>query len=569
MRSAAAALALAFLTACSDGGQTPPTFRTSVLLVTIDTLRADRLGCYGDAKARTPVLDAFARKATLFENAFSPAPITLPAHATMLTGLLPPSTGVRGNGGFALPAGIPTLAETLQARGRHTAAFLGGFPLSRRYGLTRGFHRYDDTFARAPGVHYELAERRADAVVDAALHWLAGEPGPVFVWVHLFDPHAPYDPPAAYATGDAYRDEIAAVDSALGRLLKTWDERGASVAVVTSDHGEAFGEHGEWSHGLLLHDTTLRVPLLIRGAGFPVGGRVKGPVGLADLAATILDGAGEAPSLPGASLRGRLGEGAGAARLYAETFLPRQDFGWSELVSWREGHWKYVRAPRPELFDLAKDPGETNNLALQQADTARRLADALERALAGMPKRDSRKAVEADASERLRALGYVQGPGGKGSGADPKDKLELARKIAAATGPFKDHADAARAYRELLRLDPENPLLNFRLADALLRSGRAEESLPYFRRVASGTPRTAEAHVGLAAALAQLERLDEAKAALEAGLAIEPLNAQAHYNLGEIARVNGQLAVARRHYEAARADAITGERARARLQELK
>src|SRR5262245_39293477 len=339
--------ALALLMACG-GGRTPPVVqRTSVLLVTIDTLRADRLGCYGDTQARTPALDTFARKATLFENAFSPAPITLPAHATMLTGLMPPSTGVRGNGGFALPADVPTLAETLQARGRHTAAFVGGFPLARRYGLARGFHRYDDTLQRAPGVHFELAERRGDAVVDAALQWLAGEPGPVFVWVHLFDPHAPYDPPAAFKTDDAYRDEIAAADAALGRLLKTWDARGDSVSVVTSDHGEAFGEHGESSHGLLLHDTTLRVPLLLRGGGFPGGRRVPGAVGLVDLAASVLDAAGEAPSLPGASLRGRLGEGAGAARLYAETLLPRLEFGWSELQSWREGDWKYVRAPRP------------------------------------------------------------------------------------------------------------------------------------------------------------------------------------------------------------------------------
>jgi hypothetical protein len=371
----------------------------------------------------------------------------------------------------------------------------------------------------------------------------------VFVWVHLFDPHAPYDPPAAFATGDGYRDEIAATDAALGRLLNAWDARGDSVSVVTSDHGEAFGEHGESSHGLLLYDTTLRVPLLVRGGGFPGGRRVAGAVGLADLAATVLDAASEPPSLPGASLRGRLGGGAGAARLYAETRLPWLEFGWSELVSWREGEWKYVRAPRPELYDLAKDPGESDDQASRQPDTMRRLADTLERALQGMPKRDS--------------------PGGKGSGADPKDKLELARKIAAATGPFKDHADAARAYRELLRLDPENPLLNFRLADSLLRSGRAEEALAFFRRVANGAPRTAEAHVGLAAAFAQLEQLDEAKAALRAGLAIEPGNAQAHYNLGEIARVDGNLMEARRHYEAARADAVTGERARARLQELK
>ena len=167
----------------------------SVLLVTVDTLRADRLGCYGDTRARTPRIDALAAAGTLFERAFTPVPITLPAHASLFTGLIPPAHGVRGNGAFALAKGVATLAEAFAGDGRATAAFVGGFPLARRFGLDRGFGHYDDRMGKPSGVHYEFAERRADAVVDAAISWLAQQPGDVFVWVHLFDPHAPYDPP--------------------------------------------------------------------------------------------------------------------------------------------------------------------------------------------------------------------------------------------------------------------------------------------------------------------------------------------------------------------------------------
>lgn len=562
-----AALGIALPACAGPRGAVPP--RPSVLLVTIDTLRADRLGCYGDAQARTPALDGFARQATLFESAFTPAPITLPAHAALMTGRQPPAIGVRGNGGFALPAGVPTLAEALRARGLRTGAFIGGFPLVRRYGLARGFDHYDDDVVKGAGIHFELAERRGDAVVDAALSWLAAQPGPVFLWAHLFDPHAPYDPPAAFATGDPYRDEIAAADAAVGRLLRAWDARsGASVAVVASDHGEAFGEHGEWSHGLFVYDTTLRVPLLVRAAGFPAGRRAATAVGLADVAATIAEAAGPGPALPGASLRGRLAGGVSPG-LYAETLLPRLDFGWSDLRGWRDGSLKFIRAPRAELYDVAADPGEEHDLAAARPQELRRLAGSLEAELATIGERDSRVPRDPDAAERLRALGYVQGPGGRGSGADPKDKVALARRIAAATGPFRSNEEAAAVYRELVALDPDNPLLNFRLADALLRASRAEDALAFFRRVTGAGPHGAEAHVGLATALAELGRLDQARAALEEGLRIEPGNAQAHFNLGEIARARGLRDEARRHYQAALGDAVTGARARARLQELR
>ncbi len=562
-------LAGALLCACAPAP--PPESPLSVLLITIDTLRADRLGAYGDAKARTPALDSLARQGVVFERAYTPVPITLPAHVSLMTGLLPPAHGVRGNGAFVLGPNAPTLAEALKASGRRTAAFVGGFPLSRRFGLGRGFDEYDDAMSKAGGVNYDFAERRARDVVDAATRWMSANPGPIFVWVHLFDPHAPHDPPPEFRTDDPYRDEIASVDSAVSTLMAAWDARGGrSMVIATSDHGEAFGEHGEWSHSLFVYDTTLHVPLLVRAPGFEAGKRSRVTVGLTDIAATIFAAAGVKPgSIPGVGLAGALAPGARDRSLYAETMAPRLDFGWSDLRSLREDGFKWIRAPKPELYALTDDPEEGRNRVLEDAPRARALDAALSRTLSTTGERSASRAPDAESVERLRSLGYVQGPGGKGSGADPKDRVEVARKIAGATGPFADWADAIRNYRELVALDPENPLLNLRLADALLRSGQPEASLASFARVVGAGAISADPYVGYATALAQLDRLKEARRVLEQGLLVDPASGQIHYNLGEIARVEGRLADARREYEAARADPVTADRARARLAETR
>lgn len=537
--------------------------------MTVDTLRADRVGAYGDGDARTPTMDALAAAGVLFERAFTPAPVTLPAHTSMLTGLAPPAHGVRGNGAFALGPGTPTLAEGLRARGLASAAFIGGFPLERRFGLARGFDHYDDAMAKSAGVSYDLAERRGDAVVEAARGWLGLHPGRVFVWVHLFDPHAPYDPPPAFRGPDPYRGEVAAVDAALGALLTAWNARPEpALVVLASDHGEAFGEHGEESHSLFVYDTTLRVPLLVRGPGWPAGRRVATPVGLADIAATVVDAVGPGgPALPGRSLR-RLLDGAPAEPLYAETLAPRLDFGWSDLRAWREGRYKYIRAPRPELYDLQSDPEETRNIAGAHADVVARMRNDLDRAVGAFGEAESRRAPDAETAERLRALGYVQGSQARGSGADPKDMADVALMIARAAGPFRDHAAAAAAYRPIAMRDPANPLVNLRLADALLRAGRADDAVPFYRKVIAGQPRTADAFVGLASAHADRGRLEEARGVLLAALAVDPDNGQVHYNLGEVARVKGDVETARREYTSALADPVTRDRARARLEGL-
>ena len=514
-------------------------------------------------------MDALASSGVLFEHAYTPAPLTLPAHTSIMTGLVPPAHGVRGNGGFALGPGTPTLAEALRARGLATAAFIGGFPLARRFGLARGFEEYDDAMGKSPGVSYEFAERRGDAVVQSARTWLGVHPGRVFVWVHLFDPHAPYDPPPAFRGSDPYRGEVAAADAALATLMTAWNARpGPSLVVLAADHGEAFGEHGEESHSLFVYDTTLRVPLLVDGPGWPAGKRVATAAGLADIAATIVEAVGPGgPALPGRSLR-RLVEGAPAEPLYAETLAPRLDFGWSDLRAWRDERYKYIRAPRPELYDLVRDPTESRDVAAAHPDVVARMREDLDRAMGTFGEAESRRAADPEAAERLRALGYVQGPQAKGSGADPKDMVDVALLIARAAGPFRDHAAAAAAYRPIAMRDPANPLVNLRLADALLRAGRAEEAVPYYRRVIAGQPRTADAFVGLASAHAERGRLDEARQVLLAALAVDPASGQVHYNLGELARVKGDVETARREYTAALEDGVTRERAQARLQAL-
>lgn len=356
----------------------------SVLLVSIDTLRADRVGAYGDAAARTPHMDAVAREGLLFEAAVSPVPLTLPAHATMLTGLLPPRHGVRGNGSFVLGPEPRTLAEALKKRGLATAAFVGAFPVARRFGLDRGFDVYDDAFERAPGLHFEFAERRADRVVDAAIAWLAGVGGPVFVWVHLYDPHAPYDPPEGFRGEDAYRGEVAYADAMLGRLFRAWDARpGPSIVALTSDHGEAFGEHGTYYHSSTLYDEQLRVPLFIAVPGIEPR-VVEQTVGLLDVYATALELLGLAPTpnvysrslvpalhgavLPDVPYRASaiaFGDTIGLARSWVGVI-----YGDFKLV--RRADWSLE-----EVYDIARDPEELRPNTGRAAEMRDRLRELL------------------------------------------------------------------------------------------------------------------------------------------------------------------------------------------------
>jgi choline-sulfatase len=341
----------------------------------MDTVRPDHLGCYGYSGIDTPNVDSVARRGALFEAAVTHTPLTAPSHASMFTGLYPMQHKVRDTGGFVLDASHPTLATILQQQGWDTAAFIGSSVLKRGFGFGQGFDVYDDEMPKASSrkLAGEYAERRAGKVVDRAVRWLESRSGkPFLLWVHLFDPHSPYDPPAPYREkyrGRPYDGEIAYADSELGRLFSAVDKVSPSeqtLIAVLSDHGESLSDHGEYNHGVFLYDSTLRIAFLLAGPGVPAGVRVKQQARAIDLLPTVLSLMNLKPpsGLPGASLTPAFsGKDVGAEYSYAETLYPKINMGWSELRGIRTSQWKYVRAPRPELYNLVKDPGEKKNIA--------------------------------------------------------------------------------------------------------------------------------------------------------------------------------------------------------------
>jgi choline-sulfatase len=381
------------------------------------TTRADRLSPYGLMDVPMPGLDRLAREGVLFHQATSVAPLTLPAHASILTGLLPPRHGVRDNMDQPLAPAYTTLAELLRDRGFRTGAFVGSAIVNPDRGLSQGFDYYSGVVADdrrgADG-----RQRRADAVMSDAIRWL-NEIGDsrFFIWTHLYDPHRPYDPPAPFKSRhlDPYIGEIAFADAQIGRLLDTLERRqllDRTLVIVTADHGESLGEHGERDHGVFVYESVLRVPLIIRAPGVPTG-RVDSVVRLVDIMPTVLDVLGvERREMDGVSLMGALrGDGSGRdLEAYAESLYP-QRYGWSAVRALRDGRFKVIAAPRPELYDLERDPFEEHNLYQQRHD----VADGLRRRLVALAggtidayvDRGSAAAAPADLRERLAALGYV------------------------------------------------------------------------------------------------------------------------------------------------------------------
>jgi arylsulfatase A-like enzyme/Flp pilus assembly protein TadD len=498
-----------------------------IVLISVDTLRADHVGCYGAPDARTPNLDTIAAHGVRFAAAFSPAPLTLPAHATLLSGRDPHAHGVRHNSIHRFPRGMPLLAGQLAQAGYATAAVVASRVLDRRFGLDQGFGRYDDEVGGVAPGPIGFAERSADEVVDAALAWLATAPERFFLWVHLYDPHRPYAPPPGFASGFAarpYDGEIAFVDAEIGRLLgalrERWGDAGLLV-IATSDHGESLGEHGELTHGYSLYDATQRVPLLISGPGLAAGRTVEEPVSLADVAPTILALAG-APPLAGASGRDLGPELRGSARraegVYLETLATQLDFGWSPLLALRTDRWKLVRAPRPELYDVAQDPGETRDLAAARPELVRELDAQLERRVAAGAVDPVAVVLDAATRDELQALGYVAGRGTVGEGrlgvvggTDPKDARGLLDTLAQVQIALH-RGDAAEALA-LLRPLGDGPLVAAQRAAAAIGAGRPEEAERDARTVLETQPERGDVRLILAQAL--LARGREAEADLE------------------------------------------------------
>ena len=404
---------------------------TGIVIVTLDTIRVDRLSAYGFMNGSQPHLDRLARDGVIFEQAFSVAPLTLPAHSSLFTGLFPPAHRVRDNAGPPLQPVNQTLAELLRARGFRTGAFVGSIVLGEDRGLAQGFEHYSVPVEAAPdGGTRPAFQRRADAVVNDAIDWLDGVAGsPFFLWAHLYDPHRPYDPPEPYRSrySDPYLGEIAFADEQIGRLLDAIRQRRLlprTLVVVAGDHGESLGDHGERDHGIFVYENVLRVPLIISGPAV-VPARLSAVVRLVDVMPTVLNLAGlPDPRADGVSLVGMMKGGRDLdLDVYAESFYP-QRLGWAALRTLRRGRFKLIDAPRPELYDLVRDPFEKRNIYGDEPSVAAALTKRLTQVAGSRAVRLDASEVDPELRERVSALGYVGAtrvPAGREQWPDPKD----------------------------------------------------------------------------------------------------------------------------------------------------
>lgn len=544
---------LALISGCSPREKAAPA-ASNLVLITLDTVRADRIGSYGYAAAETPWLDRLAAEGVRFAQASAPVPLTLPSHSSILSGLLPPHHGLRNNGAGSFPDGRETLATLLSGQGWRTGAFVGAFVLDRRFGLSRGFQTYDDEIERAPGAAVVLeAERAGREVMDRALSWLGQDTSkPFFLWVHLYDAHAPYSP--------SYDGEIAKVDAEVGRLLQELERRGLSdstVVAVAADHGEGLGEHGELTHGLLLYEPTLRVPLLVKGPGLAPR-VVETPVSLVDLGPTLAGLVGKAlpGTLDGRDLSAALREGKepAPADVYAETQYPAV-FGWSALSALRRRNLKYISSPKPELYDLDHDPKESKNL--QGADEEKGFAARLAEIESGAVETQKLPA-DAETRSRLASLGYVGGgssPARKTerTGRNPVEVVDLFQRFERAHNRLAA-GDAEAALSELEALvaaDPENPVFRGKLAQAWKERGQLDRAVPLYRQAAEDAPDDPEAWYNLATALQQAGRMAEAREALTTAMHLDPSRPEAHNTLGIVHLAEGRPDAARREFELA------------------
>jgi choline-sulfatase len=553
--------------------------RPNVLLISIDTLRADHLGSYGYAAAQTPSLDALAGRGLRFSQATTVAPLTLPAHSSLMTGTFPSYHGVRDNGGFYLGDDQVTLATVLRGRGYRTGGFVAAFVLDRRWGINQGFDRYFDDFDLSKykvEAGLDAVQRPASEVIDKAIEWLDQEARrPFFAWVHLYEPHAPYDPPEpirglfpATMVG-AYDAEIATADLQVGRLLShlAADRRlDHTIVVVLGDHGESLGEHGELQHAFFVYDSTVRIPLVIAGAGLPAR-EIPDQVRIVDVMPTLLDlvGIDVPPAVQGRSLL-PLARGARLDLVaLSETWYPRHHYGWSELTAIRDGRYTLIAAPRRELYDTQTDPGETHDLAA--SNPAR--ADALERALHDFVARTSARRtapaprpVDPDVEERLRALGYVGGsisprtqedrPRG-----DPKDKIELYNllKLAGDDSVEGRIDEAVGKVREALAADPEIVEGYTMLGNLHTKAKREGEALAAYQKALALDPENQGAAFNLALAYKSAGRLADAEAGFQRVLGLNPRDPKSEWQLADIWMQRGEFAKA----EAELKHALTGQ----------
>ncbi len=575
---------------------------TNLVLVTIDTLRTDRIGVYGGPENLTPAIDALAKRGVTFLDTSAHAPLTVPSHAALLTGKFPNRLGVRDNAGFPLEPSIETLAETLKAAGYRTGAFVSSYVLNRHTGLSQGFDTYTDRFATGT-VHLTPAslERPGPEVASEAEEWLKSIEEPFFLWTHYYDPHSPYEAPRAFADqwpDDPYNAEVATADWALGQLLQAIPEsmRSRTLIVFTADHGESLGEHGEPEHGIFLYDAALKVPLVMAGPQLPVNLTYQDQVRHVDVVPTILALLGLTPpsGLDGESLLPRLGKEANKSSppSYAESSFGYLHFGCSELRSLRDGNWKYIEAPRPELYNVKNDPRETQNLIDVEKAVAEQMALELENmAIAEVPTGPG--LIDSETRERLRSLGYVGGTVSLGSGGveDPKDRIadyvayiekfndslqalndgnsqkaaqgfgRLARQFplsyeahqyfGRALAGEEDYSAAMKAYDTAIELSPQSADVYLDAALCLAEQGDFNRAFDYVERGFGAEPNYFYGHLveGIVARRAAMTA--RATEAFEKALSLNPELAVAEFELGSMAAERGAKEEAARRFRRA------------------
>ncbi len=597
----AAVAAVALVAACSpgpdggareaglsaDGPLAGASSRPSVILITVDTLRADRISSYGSKRVDTPHMDLLAREGVRFANASTTVPFTLPAHSSIMTGLYPPSHGVRENVGYVLAPERVTLAERFRDAGYLTGGFVSAFVLDARWGIGRGFDTYVDDFnlESMDGANLGSVQRAGPETIGHALSWLddvvladgeggGGDRRPFFLWLHLFDPHDPYEPPEPFRSeyaGRPYDGEVAYTDSLIGEFRAALEERGlfdGAVVVLTSDHGEGLGDHGESYHGFFVYDSTVHVPLMVRLPGSAYGGRVvKDAVSHVDIVPTLVEllelerGAGDdggdllqgrslLPAMQGAD---SAGEGRG---VYAESFYALDHYGWAPLRSLRSADYKFIETPEPELYALLEDPGELRNLLLERRDVSRDMRAAALELMAELDLAAPEVTPEPDLDEaavaQLRALGYLAGRGAAartptdGPRADAKTKAHLHRAIMRAQSAFGAGDDEAAKAELAAALDEDDGLLDAHqlLGTITLLAGDPAPAADHFQRALALHPEHRQSLLGLANAYHELERIDDAVVGYRRLLEVAGQDAKATMALARIHVDRGELPAA-------------------------
>ena len=547
----------------SKASDAPP----NILLITIDTLRPDRLSCYSPAYLKTPVIDTLAAGGVLLENAFAHTPITLPSHANIFLGLTPPFHGVSENSLTKVGAEFLTLAEHLRAAGYSTGAFVGAFPLDSRFGLDQGFDVYDDLFPTRAANPSLYSERKAEDVLAAARTWISGRTSKWFCWVHLWDPHAPYRPPEPFASrfkNDPYSGEAAYVDASLGSFfafLKSSGQWDRTAVVLTSDHGESLGEHGEMTHSYFAYNSTIHVPLIIAGPSIPAA-RTATNVSHVDILPTLCRILG-LPAPPG--LQGRplqpLWEGKNfpVRPIYFEALDAYLNNGCAPLRGFIEGGMKFMDSPIPELYDLHKDSSETTNLASRSdLDAYRKKMNDLKSSLAGSPRPTQSKTVDRETRDRLRSLGYIVGTGAPrktsfSTDDDVKRFLPLQQKLEQANLLIhRGETEAGLAlFEELIRERKDFTAAYPGFAGALLSLNRIEEALQVMDRGYRANPENLAILSAYGRILIQAGRNDPAVGILEKALSIAGDDPEVWDNLGIIYFAKGDFPKAQEFFRKA------------------